>query len=299
MDKLRFKRPSYNNVKTALADYIIIVMGAVSYALSVVIFTAPNNIAPGGLTGIATMLNYMFALPIGTLVFVMNIPLFVWGALENGIGFLSKTIVGTALVSIAIDVLTLFMPVYSGDTILAALFGGILNGLGLGLIFYRGGSTGGADIIALNIHKRVPYISTGTIILIVDIITLIMVYFVYDSIESVLYAVVAIFVSIKVIDTVTYGTSRDNGKLMFIITKMHKSVSDAIINDLERGVTLLDGEGAYSGEKKRVIMCAVRPQQVFRIQNKIKSIDENAFIIVTTAGTIRGKGFVKNRENKL
>lgn len=295
MDKLRFKRPSYSNVKTALADYIIIVMGAVSYALSVVIFTAPNNIAPGGLTGIATMLNYMFALPIGTLVFVMNIPLFVWGALENGIGFLSKTIVGTALVSIAIDVLTLFMPVYSGDTILAALFGGILNGLGLGLIFYRGGSTGGADIIALNIHKRVPYISTGTIILIVDIITLIMVYFVYDSIESVLYAVVAIFVSIKVIDTVTYGTSRDNGKLMFIITKMHKSVSDAIINDLERGVTLLDGEGAYSGEKKRVIMCAVRPQQVFRIQNKIKSIDENAFIIVTTAGTIRGKGFVKKQ----
>lgn len=295
MDKLRFKRPSYNNVKTVLADYIIIVMGAVSYALSVVIFTAPNNIAPGGLTGIATMLNYMFALPIGTLVFVMNIPLFVWGALENGIGFLSKTIVGTALVSIAIDVLTLFMPVYSGDTILAALFGGILNGLGLGLIFYRGGSTGGADIIALNIHKRVPYISTGTIILIVDIITLIMVYFVYDSIESVLYAVVAIFVSIKVIDTVTYGTSRDNGKLMFIITKMHKSVSDAIINDLERGVTLLDGEGAYSGEKKRVIMCAVRPQQVFRIQNKIKSIDENAFIIVTTAGTIRGKGFVKKQ----
>ncbi len=295
MDKLKFKKPTNDTVKTTVADYIIIVMGAVLYALSVVVFTAPNNIAPGGLTGIATMLNYMFALPIGTLVFVMNIPLFVWGAVENGIGFLTKTIAGTAFVSIAIDVLTLFMPVYSGDTILAALFGGILNGLGLGLIFYRGGSTGGADIIALNIHKRMPYISTGTIILIADIVTLVMVYFVYDSIESVLYAIVAIFVSVKVIDTVTYGTSRDNGKLMFIITKMHKSVSDAIINDLERGVTLLDGEGAYSGEKKRVIMCAVRPQQVFRIQNKIKSIDENAFIIVTTAGTIRGKGFVKKQ----
>ncbi len=290
---MKFKKPTAAAVKDAVLDYSIIAIGAVLYALSVVVFTSPNNIAPGGLTGIATMLNFMFSLPIGTIMFLMNIPLFIWGAIENGLSFLTKTIIGTAFVSVAIDVLTPFVPYYTGDTILAAIFGGILNGVGLGFIFYRGGSTGGTDIIALNIHKRMPYISTGNIILIADVITLVMVYFVYNSIESVLYAVVAIFVSIKVIDTISYGTSRGNGKLMFIITNKYSEISKEIMNDLERGVTLLDGEGAYSGEKKRIIMCAVRPQQVFRIQNSVKNIDPNAFIIVTTAGAIRGKGFAR------
>ncbi len=290
------KKPTFSEIRTSVFDYIIIALGSIVYALSVVIFTSPNNIAPGGLTGISTMLNFLFGLPIGVMIFVMNMPLFVWGAIENGFSFLTKTIVGTAFVSLAIDLLTPILPVYQGDTILAAIFGGILNGAGLGLIFYRGGSTGGGDIIALNIHKRMPHISTGNIILMIDFVILIMAFFVYNSIESVLYAVVAIFVSIRVIDTISYGTSRGNGKLMFIITKHYDEVSQGIMTELERGVTLLDGEGAYSGEKKRVIMCAVRPQQVFKIQNSVKKIDQNAFIIVTTAGTIKGLGFAKKDE---
>lgn len=292
----KFTKPSFDQVRTAIFDYVVITIGASLYALSVVIFTAPNNIAPGGLTAVATMLNYMFGLPIGLFLFLMNIPLFVWGAIENGVSFLTKTVIGTALVSVAIDVFTLFMPIYTGDTILAAIFGGILNGTGLGFIFYRGGSTGGADIIAINIHKHFPYVSTGSIILITDIVILVFVFFVYNSLESVLYAAVAIFVSIKVIDTISYGTSRGNGKLIFIITKNYDKVSRGILNDIERGVTLLEGEGAYSGEKKRVIMCAVRPQQVHKINSVVKRIDSNAFIIVTTAGTIRGEGFAKKDE---
>lgn len=291
--KFKFHKPSLNTVGTAAVDYLIIAVGAVLYALSVVVFTSPNNIAPGGFTAVATMLNFMFSLPIGTFIFLMNIPLFIWGAIENGLNFLTKTIIGTAFVSVAIDVLTPFVPVYTGDTLLAAIFGGILNGIGLGFIFYRGGSTGGTDIIALNIHKHIPYISMGNIILIADFVILVMAFFVYNSFESVLYAIIAIFFSIKVIDTISYGTSRGNGKLMFIITNKYDELSKTIMNNLERGVTLLDGEGAYSGEKKRVIMCAVRPQQVYRIQNSVKSIDENAFIIVTTAGTIRGRGFAR------
>lgn len=293
MSKDKPKKLNFKAVGTVATDYLIIAAGAIVYAMSVVMFTSPNNIAPGGMTGIATMLNYMFSLPIGLFIFLMNIPLFVWGAVENGISFLTKTIIGTAFVSIAIDVLTPFLPAYSGDLIIVSIFGGILNGIGLGFIFYRGGSTGGTDIIALNIHKHFPYISTGNIILIADIATLIMAFFVYNSIESVLYAVITIFVSIKVIDSISYGTSRDNGKLMFIITNHYDDVSDSIMNNLERGVTLLDGEGAYSGEKKKVVMCAVRPQQVFKITSSVKKIDPNAFVIVTTAGTIRGKGFLK------
>lgn len=281
-------------VQTIAADYIAIAAGAVLYAMSVVIFTAPNNIAPGGMTGVATMLNYLFSLPLGTMIFVLNIPLFIWGAIENGISFLTKTIIGTALVSVSIDVLTPILPIYTGDAILAAGFGGVLHGIGLGLIFYRGGSTGGTDIVALNIHKHFPFVSTGTIILITDIAILVMVFFVYQSIENVLYALLTIFVSIKVIDAVSYGTSRGNGKLMFVITDYHSKVSDGIMQNLHRGVTLLSGKGAYSGTNKQIIMCAVRPQEVYKITSIIKSIDSHAFVIVTTAGIIKGEGFVVN-----
>lgn len=284
------------DLKTTVVDYAVMLAGAVVYAISVVVFTAPNDIAPGGLTGVATMLNYMFGLPIGVLVLLMNVPLFVWGAVENGISFLTKTIIGTIFTSVFIDVLTPLMSAYTGDKILVAIFGGILNGVGLEMIFMRGGSTGGTDIVALNLHKYFPYFSTGNLIFIADAIVLVMVFFVYNSIESVLYAVVTIFFSIKVIDTISYGIARDNGKLMFIITDKYKEICNMIMNENERGITLLDGEGAYSGKIKRIIMCAVRSHQVYKITNTVKNADKNAFIIVTTAGSIKGKGFIEKTD---
>ena len=168
----------------------------------------------------------------------------------------------------------------------------ILNGVGLEMIFMRGGSTGGTDIVALNLHKHFPYFSTGNLIFAADALVLIMVFFVYNSIESVLYAVVTIFFSIKVIDTISYGVARDNGKLMFIITDKYAEICSMIMTENDRGITLLNGEGAYSGKPKRVIMCAVRPHQVYKITNTVKSVDKRAFIIVTTAGSIKGKGFI-------
>lgn len=288
------KKPTFAQVRSTAADYFIIAAGASLYAMSVVIFTSPNNIAPGGMTAVATMLNFLFGLPIGTMIFLLNIPIFIWGAVENGVSFLAKTITGTAFVSAAIDIFAPILPIYTGDTILAAGFGGVLNGLGLGIIFYRGGSTGGTDVVALNIHKHFPFVSTGTVILLTDIAVLIAAFFVYNSIESVLYALLAIFVSIKVIDAVSYGTSRGNGKLLFVITDCYGKVSDVIMQSIRRGVTLLDGRGAYSGKNKSIIMCAVRPQEVYKITTSVKSIDPHAFIIVTTAGTIKGEGFVIN-----
>lgn len=286
------KRVFHSNIHTTVIDYAIIACGAFVYGVSVVMFTSPNNIAPGGMTGVATMLNYLFGLPIGAMIFVMNIPLFIWGAVENGASFLTKTVIGTALVSVSIDLLTPFLPVYTGDSLLASIFGGLLNGVGLGFIFFRGGSTGGTDIVALNIHKHFPHISTGNIILLTDILILIIVFIVYGSLESVLYALTAIFVSIKMIDTISYGTSRGNGKLIFIVTSNYRAISALILNTIERGVTLLEGEGAYSGEKKKIVMCAVRPQQVHRITTAVHKIDSRAFIIVTTAGAISGEGFI-------
>ncbi|MBQ4129688.1 MAG: YitT family protein [Ruminococcus sp.] len=266
-------------------------IGSVMYAASVNTFTSPNNIAPGGLTGVGTMLNHLFDLPIGVVILVLNIPLFIWGAIENGRKFLTKTIVATVLVSVIIDVMAPFSYKYEGDTLLAAIFGGLLSGLGLAFIFFRGGTTGGTDIVARIIHKHHPHISVGTMILIVDAVVFIAAAFVYQSIESALYAVITVFVSTKVIDTVIYGIAHDNGKLMFIITNKYEELSSEIIERIGRGVTLLDAQGAYKNESKKVLLCAVRPSQVHKTKVLVNSVDENAFIVVTTANAISGKGF--------
>lgn len=278
-------------LKNSFSDYIIIALGASLYAASVAVFTSKNNIAPGGLTGVATMLNYLFSMPIGAMIFLMNIPLFVWAYFGSGKNFLIKTVFGTALASIFIDIFQTVLPYYNGSVMLAAIFGGAASGLGLGLIFSRGGSTGGTDIIALNVNKKFPHISTGRLILLFDTIVLTSAAVVYGNIESALYAGITIFVSVRVIDAVTYGTSRGNGKLIFIISDEFELISREIIGRLGRGVTVLNGSGAYTGSQKRVLMCAARPNQVVKITKGVKIIDPKAFVVVTTANAIMGEGF--------
>ena len=284
--------------KNSITDYIIIALGASLYAASVAVFTSKNNIAPGGLTGVSTMLNYLFSLPIGAMIFLMNIPLFLWAFFKNGKGFVVKTMTGTALVSVFIDIFQVVLPFYGGNIMLAAIFGGALSGLGLGLIFARGGSTGGTDIIAVSLNKRFPHISTGRLMLLSDAVVLTAAAIVYGNIESALYAGITIFVSVRVIDAVTYGTSRGNGKLIFIISDSYDVISREIIQKLGRGVTVLDGSGAYTGNSKRVLMCAARPNQVVKITKGVKIIDKNAFIVVTTANSILGEGFYNSVKEK-
>ena len=284
--------------KNSITDYIIIALGASLYAASVAVFTSKNNIAPGGLTGVSTMLNYLFSLPIGAMIFLMNIPLFLWAFFKNGRGFVIKTMTGTALVSVFIDIFQAVLPFYGGNIMLAAIFGGALSGLGLGLIFARGGSTGGTDIIAVSLNKRFPHISTGRLMLLSDAVVLTAAAIVYGNIESALYAGITIFVSVRVIDAVTYGTSRGNGKLIFIISDSYDVISREIIQKLGRGVTILNGSGAYTGNSKRVLMCAARPNQVVKITKGVKITDKNAFIVVTTANSILGEGFYNSGKEK-
>ena len=273
------------------ADYLLIILGAAVYALSVDFFTAPNDIAPGGVTGIATMLNYLFFLPIGGVSLLLNIPLFIWGALENGARFMFRTVTAVVLVSLFIDAFALSGLVYTGDRIIASVFGGILSGAGLGLIFLRGGSTGGTDIIARNLNRRFPYISIGSIVLISDAVVVAVSAVVYGSIENALYAVIAIFTSSKLIDAVVFGFSRDNGKLLIIITSMSEEVSRVITDRENRGVTLISARGGYSKSSLGVILCAVRPHDAYRIRSAVTQTDNTAFIITATASAISGNGF--------
>ena len=284
------KRLTAATVRLILFDYFIIIVGSVIYALSVVMFTAPNNIAPGGITGISTLINYAFGLPIGIMTLIMNIPLLIWGAFENGAKFIFRTIFATALSSALIDVFAVIPFRYTGEMILAAIFGGIISGFGLGLIFLRGGSTGGTDIIGRNLHNRLPHISVGTIILACDIVVIVSAAVVYANIENALYAVIAIFTSTKVIDAVVFGFSRDNGKLLIIITGKADSVRDSLLT-ADKGVTLINAKGGYTDTPKGVILCAVHPRDVYRVRNCISEADPGAFIITSTATAISGEGF--------
>ena len=283
--------------KMVFMDIIVILAGSLLYAVSISLFSAPNNIAPGGIVGISTVLNYLLPfLPIGMLTFVLNIPIFIWGWIELGWKYLSRSVITVAVSSVMIDVLALepvteFLKPYQGDAMLVSIFGGILSGAGLALIFWRGSSTGGTDIVSRIMHEKMPHVSMGNFIMIVDVCVITLSAFVYKNIDRALYAFIFIFVSTRVIDMVLYGMSRNNGKLLFIVTAQYDLVCNEILTKIDRGVTLLNAEGGFRRDDKRVIMCALRPQQVHKASALIKKIDPEAFIIITTANAIKGRGF--------
>jgi len=277
-------------------DILFFLAGSLLYATSVNIFTAPNNIAPGGFTGIATMLNYLFGLPIGSTILVMNRPFFFIGAWQLGKGFLAKVIAGTVLSSVVIDITAPFMPAYQGDMMLCCIFGGILSGAGLALIFLRGGATGGTDLIAKLLNRFIRFISLAHLILAADMLVVLATIPVYRSIESPLYAIVFVFVTTKVIDMVMYGSDSGTGKMMFIISKNNQEIKEHILKDLDRGVTELKSRGGYSGVEGEVLLCAVRRGEMHRTLDIVKNADPRAFVIVGDAHEITGEGFKDGQE---
>lgn len=284
-----------------LKDVVFYIVGSCLYAVSVKMFTAPNHIAPGGVTGIGTMLNYLFGLPIGVLGLVLNIPIFIWAILQIGYKLVVKTMVATVCVSVAIDLVGLIIPAYHGNPMLAAIFGGCLEGAGLSLVFMRGATTGGTDLIARLLNRRVRFISMGKLMLCVDFFIVLTSAFVYHSMESALYALISIFVSTKLIDAILYGTDIGTGKVMYIISEKSGEIAREILNDVERGVTLLDSHGAFTGREGQVLLCAVRRYEVSRIKDIVRSYDKNAFMIIGDAGEISGEGFreVKQEDKTL
>lgn len=272
-------------------DILFYAIGSSIYAISVTMFTAPNHIAPGGVTGVATMINYLFGWPIGTLGLLLNIPIFIWAILQIGYKLVVKTIAATVFVSAAIDLIGIMIPTYTGNPMLAAIFGGCLEGIGLSLVFMRGATTGGTDLIARLLNRRVRFISMAKLMMCVDFVIVVVSAFVYHSMESALYALIAIFVSSRLIDAILYGTDIGTGKIMFIISEKSDEISKEIIDDVERGVTKLDAKGAFTGRESEVLLCAVRRYEVAKVKDIVRTIDKSAFIIVGDAGDISGEGF--------
>lgn len=278
-------------------DVLFMVAGSIIYAVGINGFTAPNNIAPGGVTGVATMLNYLFDTPIGTVVLLINIPIIIWAIVEIGYKLVTKTMLAILLNSVAIDVVALFMPVYRGDPLIITLIGGVCEGVGLSLVFMRGATTGGTDMIARLLNHRLRHLSMGKLMLAVDGCVVLASAFVFQSIESAVYACIVIFVSTKIIDAILYGTDAGNGKMFFILSKKNEEIASRILTDLDRGVTFLKSRGAYLKQEGEMLFCAVRRFEVFRISEIIREVDPDAFIIVGDAGEIAGEGFKPMRSD--
>ena len=285
------KRPDFRqDVKRFGIDVVYYIAGSLLYAVSVNCFSVPNHIAPGGVTGVATMIHYALpTAPIGLTILILNIPLLVAAWLCISRTFTVRTLLCTALSTVVIDTLTPLLPIYKGDMFLVSVMGGVLSGVGLGLIFLRGGSTGGTEIAARLLERRFPYVPVGRLILTVDAVVIVVSAFVFNNVENAMYAVVLTFVASTLIDALVYGGV--GGKLVLIFSKRQEEITAAVLQTIHRGVTKLRSRGGYTGEDSEVLLCAVRRTQVYPLRQLVAKIDPAAFIVITSAEEVLGNGF--------
>ena len=278
-------------LKTIGLDLLFIALGSAVYAVGVNAFTAPNNIAAGGVTGVATMLHYLFSTPIGLVAFLINVPIVLWAIVDIGYKLVTKTMLAIFMSSLLIDLFSHFVPAYRGDHILVSLFAGVCEGVGLSLVFVRGATTGGTDLVARLLARRLPHLSMGKLMLAVDGLIVVASGFVFGSVENAMYACIVIVISTKIIDAILYGTDIGTGKMFFVMSPNVRQMGDRVIQEMERTVTYLDSKGGYTQEPGETMLCVVRRYELHQLQTIIREEDKHAFVIVGEAGQITGEGF--------
>lgn len=289
--KLRIRESLKEHIRTVggreiAYGYLQILLGCVIGAAAYPAFLVPNNIAPGGLTGIATILNYLFHWPVGTVSLLLNIPLFIIGYRSMGKVFAFRSLIATVLFSVLIDVLPI-RPV-STDPLLGTLFGGVVLGAGLGLILRGGATTGGTDMIARMVHRRLPFISVGMFLFVLDCLVVLGAAVAIGT-EQALYAFINIYICSRVIDTVMMGFG--GNKACFIMTSRWEDVTQRLMDEVGRGVTHLEARGAYTGRQQPVVLCVAARQEIMSVKRIVQEEDEKAFMFITEAHEALGEGF--------
>lgn len=273
------------------ADIAVIAVSAMMYSVGVICFSEPNNIAPGGVTGIAIIISSVADIPVGTLYALINIPIIIVGFFLLSKRTMIKTLIAVVFVTILSDAATAYAPVYSaqnGGGIMAAIFGGALIGAGLGLTYTREATTGGMDVVNKIINRYFPHMRIGEIIFITDAAVIAAGYAVYRDIDVVLYAVVSVFVQTRIIDSLVYGGMES--KFLMIFTERADELAKRLTAQ-NRGVTLISGEGAYSGQPRRIVCTAVKKSEYIRVKRLVREVDARAFVITTGADEVLGEGF--------
>ncbi len=287
-------------------SYTLIVLGSLILAAGYVFFISPNMIVPGGVFGISIVIHYvtkgLFAFapegfPIGLTGLILNIPLTIIGVKILGPRFGVKTVVGFVLASVFIDVLSYFWgdkPLVADDVLLSAVFGGVLVGFGLGLIFRSKATSGGSDIIAM-IFAKYTRLPVGQLLIYVDSVIVLLGLVVFRDWKIPLYSWIVIFITGKVIDVVLQGVSYD--KTMFIISDKADEIKEVILSDLNRGGTFIQGNGMFNNNPKSIIFTVVSRKEMGMLLDFIRDIDPEAFVTVLNANEILGKGFRPLKEN--
>ena len=281
-------KPNIRITKESLYQYAVITLGALVLALGQLVFIKPLHIPLGGVSGVALVANYLWELPIGLVSIVLNLPLFVLGWRTMGREFFYKTVYATVANSIFLDILDPILPAFPVEMLLAALYGGIVMGAGYGLLFRAGGTSGGIDIVSkwLNGKKDIP---VGTTNFIINIFVIIGSAAIYGNPDSALYALVTSYVSSVVIDKMVYGM--DAQKSALIITGKPVEVSRGIMDQLHRGVTAMEGVGMYTGDKRTVLLCAVRRHETGTLKRIILQEDARAFMLISNTNEVFGTNF--------
>lgn len=267
----------------------IITLGAVIYALAFDWFVAPNQIAMGGVTGLAQIVNALVpVLPVGVLSILVNVPLFLAGWRLLGGRLLVSSLYAMAISSLAIDVIAWMHTFPPMDPILATLYGGAGMGVGLGLVFSQGATTGGTDIIGKLLKLKFPWLPIGKLVMIPDMVVVILAAVVFGTVNAALYGLIQMYLLSKVMDMILYGW--DTSRVAYIITDRWEETVQGLL-DMNRGVTLLQGKGAYTGAEKQVLLVAFRQREIVPIKRMLREIDPKAFFIVCDAHEILGEGF--------
>ncbi len=277
---------------TIAVSYLKIVLACFISSLGLNLFFVPNNIVAGGLSGFGQILNYLFGFPIGTSYFIMNIPLFIMGWRLLGHSFSVKSLLTMGFFSLAVN-LTSSLPPITEDMILAVLFGGVLMGVGLGVIFREESSTGGTTLGAKIIHNFIPFISVGQVLLLLDGLVIVMAAIIYGKVEAGLYASIAIYVTSKIIDIIMLGVNYT--KVALIISEKNETISQRILVEQNRGVTELKGVGKYTGQDRPVLMCVIPARDIPHTKRIALEEDPRAFIFTSTVREVMGEGFSYDR----
>lgn len=271
-----------------MKKYATITVFSVLFACGISFFLEPNHLAPGGVTGIAILLNAITQITTGTWVFIINVPILIVGWWKFGGKFMISTVYSIGVISVTTNLLA-GVPPLTKDPLAAALAGAFLTAISIGSIMKVYATTGGLDIVVKLLRRKYPHLRTGSLYLMIDSIIVLMAIITFDNLESGIYAGITLLVTSYILDLVLYG--KDEAILFFIVSDHAKEIGKTLMNELDVGVTYLSGKGGFQSREKEIILCVTRKMQAPRLEMIVKKIDDKAFLIVTSANEIYGEGY--------
>lgn len=276
-------------VREIATDILFDIFGGILYAAGIYSFASKAEFAPGGISGLAIIINHFTNIPIGICTLLLNVPVILICVRMLGKKFLFKSLCTMLISTVFMDAVFPLLPAYSGDPLMAALFAGALSGAGLGLVYSRGSSTGGTDFVIMSVRKKMPHLSIGTISVLVDGCVILLGGVVFGRIDAVLQGIMMTVVSTTVIDKITMGFV--TGQVIFIITGKGTEISEQIMKETERGITAIKGVGMFTGKEKNILMCACSRAETVRIRTIAHKLDKAALVMVCPFDSVFGEGF--------